>query len=122
MIDRPPRGTIERPVQASWVALRKHTPARIAIGRAGFGLPTKAHLEFQAAHARARDAVHAKLDTDTTLQDIASRGWPAISVASAAESRQAYLRMPDLGRALSPESKARLSEPMLAPDVVIATA
>jgi ethanolamine ammonia-lyase small subunit len=106
-------------VQASWAALRKHTPARIAIGRAGFGLPTKAYLEFQAAHARARDAVHAKLDVDAILQAIASRGWPVISVASAAENRQAFLRMPDLGRTLCAESKAKLSEPMVAPDVAI---
>jgi ethanolamine ammonia-lyase small subunit len=117
--DRPPRSAVQRPLQASWVALRRHTPARIAIGRAGFGLPTAAYLEFQAAHARARDAVHAKLDVDATLQKIAARGWPVIGVRSAAESRQAFLRMPDLGRALAAESKARLSEPMVAPDVVI---
>jgi ethanolamine ammonia-lyase small subunit len=119
VIDRPSRSAVQRPVQAGWIALRRHTPARIAIGRAGFGLPTEAYLEFQAAHARARDAVHATLDVDATLQGITSRGWGVIGVASAAESRQAFLRMPDLGRTLSPESKARLSEPMLAPDVVI---
>jgi ethanolamine ammonia-lyase small subunit len=106
-------------VPASWAELRQHTPARIAIGRAGFGLPTSAYLDFQAAHARARDAVHARLDVDATVQKIAAGGWPAISVQSAAQSRQAYLRMPDLGRALSAQSKARLSEPMVAPDVVI---
>jgi ethanolamine ammonia-lyase small subunit len=119
VIDRPTRSAAERPVQASWVALRKHTPARIAIGRAGFGLPTRAYLDFQAAHARARDAVHAQLNVDATVRDIAARGWRVISVASAAESRHAYLRMPDLGRTLAAESKARLSEPMVAPDVVL---
>jgi ethanolamine ammonia-lyase small subunit len=119
VIDRPSRSAVQAPVHASWAALRKHTPARIAIGRAGFGLPTRAYLEFQAAHARARDAVHAKLDVDATLQEIAALGWPVIGVRSAAESRQAFLRMPDLGRTLSAESKVRLSEPMVAPDVVI---
>jgi ethanolamine ammonia-lyase small subunit len=115
MIDRPPR-PVDR---QSWVALRRYTPARIAIGRAGFGLPVKPYLEFQAAHARARDAVHADLDVGATLAKLASRGWPFVSVRSTAKDRRAFLRQPDLGRALSPESKAQLSEPLVAPDVVI---
>jgi len=119
VIDRPAGPTGHQPVQAGWAALRRLTPARIAIGRAGFGLPTQAYLEFQAAHARARDAVHARLDVGAMLRDIAARGWPAMRVASAAQSRHAFLRMPDLGRALAAESRARLSEPMVAPDVVI---
>jgi ethanolamine ammonia-lyase small subunit len=117
--DRPSRELVERTVQASWLSLRKYTPARIAIGRAGFGLPTRAYLDFQAAHARARDAVHAQLDVETMAREITARGWPVIVVTSAAESRPTYLRMPDRGRALSSDSKTRLSEPMLAPDVVI---
>ncbi len=38
---------------------------------------------------------------------------------SAAADRQTYLRFPDLGRTLSAESKAHLSEPALVPDIVI---
>ncbi len=104
---------------AGWAALRRLTPARIAIGRTGCGLPTTAYLDFQAAHARARDAVHAELDVTATLREIAARGWPALAVASAAQSRQEFLRKPDLGRALGTASRARLSEPMVAPDVAI---
>jgi ethanolamine ammonia-lyase small subunit len=115
--DRPSREPSE--LQANWLALRKHTPARIAIGRAGYGLPTGAYLDFQAAHARTRDAVHAQLEVEAMARKIAARGWPVITVKSAAEDRQSYLRMPDLGRALSRESRTRLSEPMVAPDVVI---
>jgi ethanolamine ammonia-lyase small subunit len=106
-------------IRQSWVHLRTLTPARIAIGRAGGGVPTPAWLDFQAAHARARDAVHAKLDVIAMLEKITAQGLTACNVHSAAESREEFLRRPDLGRALSAESKARLSEPMVAPDVVI---
>jgi ethanolamine ammonia-lyase small subunit len=114
-----PEHAVVQSVPESWLALRRHTPARVAIGRVGSGLPTQAYLEFQAAHARARDAVHAALNLDAMVQSFAASGWPVIPVRSAAADRQAYLRMPDLGRRLSAESKARLSEPMVAPDVVI---
>ena len=106
-------------IRQSWAQLRAFTPARIAIGRAGSGLPTGAYLEFQAAHARARDAVHARLDVDAMVEQISGHGWAALRVHSAAPSREEFLRRPDLGRALSAESKARLSEPMVSPDVVI---
>jgi ethanolamine ammonia-lyase small subunit len=114
-----PASVTQAAVPESWLALRRHTPARVAIGRVGSGLPTHAYLEFQAAHARARDAVHAALDLDAMMQRLAAYGWPAIPVRSAAADRQVYLRAPELGRRLSAESKGRLSEPMVAPDVVI---
>jgi ethanolamine ammonia-lyase small subunit len=69
-------------------------------------LPTRRVLEFSMAHARARDAVHAKLDTDHLIAEL---GEPApILVASQAETRGIYLQRPDLGRCLAPESRARL--------------
>jgi ethanolamine ammonia-lyase small subunit len=115
MTDHPARPAISD----SWAALRRHTPARIAIGRAGFGLPAKAYLDFQAAHARARDAVQASLNVDELSKNIAGCGLRFIVVKSAAPDRQAFLKRPDLGRTLAADSAARLSEPMVAPDVAI---
>ena len=86
-----------------FAALRAATPARIGLGRAGQGLPTKAMLEFQLAHARARDAVHAVLDVGRLQADLAG---PTQVVDSAAPDRAAYLQDPDLGRSLADETPA----------------
>ena len=63
---------------AHWIDLRRFTPARVALGRAGNGLPTSAHLDFQAAHAAARDAVHAELDVAALCADLTALGSPIL--------------------------------------------
>ena len=87
------------PAHDVWADLRLTTQARIGLGRAGNSLPTTRVLEFAAAHAAARDAVHDPLDADAfaaTLTDL-GLGEP-LRVASQARSRGEYLRRPDLGR------------------------
>lgn len=90
----------------TWAALRRHTQARIGLGHAGAGVPTRAHLEFVAAHAAARDAVHTPLDTAAVARQLTEQGFdePAV-VASAATDRATYLRRPDLGRLLAPGTR-----------------
>ncbi|MBV8866606.1 MAG: ethanolamine ammonia-lyase subunit EutC [Acidobacteriaceae bacterium] len=85
---------------ADWQQLKCFTPARVALGRTGASLPTEALLDFDLAHARARDAVHAVLHVDQIAADIKALGWPSIRVHSAAGDRAEYLRRPDLGRRL----------------------
>ncbi|WP_315718764.1 MULTISPECIES: ethanolamine ammonia-lyase subunit EutC [unclassified Bradyrhizobium] len=86
--------------------LRRMTRARVALGRSGDGLPTAAKLEFQMAHALARDAVWGKVDFDGIADALAPR--EVIKVASAASDRASYLRRPDLGRRLAAGEAAKL--------------
>jgi ethanolamine ammonia-lyase small subunit len=91
-----------------WLKLGELTPARIALGRAGAGLPTRALLAFSLAHAQARDAVHAALDVDGTEAAVRALGLETFRVHSAAPDRATYLSRPDLGRRLSDESRGSL--------------
>jgi ethanolamine ammonia-lyase small subunit len=91
-----------------WRDLRRFTPARVALGRVGNGLPTAAHLEFQAAHAAARDAVHAELNVEQLAADLAGAGLSSTTVHSACPDRRTYLLRPDLGRRLAEGEAARL--------------
>jgi ethanolamine ammonia-lyase small subunit len=92
-----------------WPQLRQFTPARIGLGRVGASLPTHALLDFELAHARARDAVHAALDTAVLTHQLEENGFgkPPI-VSSKARNRMQYLLRPDLGRSLDADSRAIL--------------
>jgi ethanolamine ammonia-lyase small subunit len=92
-----------------WSALRRHTAARIALGRAGASLPTSEWLRFALAHALARDAVHLPFDAAALAARLADSGFEALHIESAAADRATYLRRPDLGRRLSARSAALLS-------------
>jgi ethanolamine ammonia-lyase small subunit len=91
-----------------WSTLKRFTPARIGLGRAGISLPTSAQLDFQLAHARARDAVHRPLDVAAVRSDIEALGLPTLALHSAAANRAIYLQRPDLGRRLGGESRLQL--------------
>lgn len=87
------------PFQDPWARWRAATRARIGLGRSGDALPTKAMLDFELAHSRARDAVHGAVDFAALERQLNS---PCIRVRSQAPDRLAYLRRPDLGRRLDP--------------------
>jgi ethanolamine ammonia-lyase small subunit len=82
-----------------WETLRAATRARVGLGRAGDGLSTEENLRLAAAHAQARDAVHAPLDADAVLAALGERAGPV--VRSRVADRTEYLQRPDLGRRLA---------------------
>jgi ethanolamine ammonia-lyase small subunit len=93
-----------------WADLRRHTPARIGLGRSGVALPTAEVLRFAAAHAQARDAVHVALDVGALEAQLQGAGWQCVTVSSRAANRDEYLRRPDLGRRLAAADAARLQD------------
>ncbi|MFI9511147.1 ethanolamine ammonia-lyase subunit EutC [Nocardia sp. NPDC052566] len=86
-------------VRGFWEELRGSTQARIGLGRTGDALPTTQVLEFRAAHAAARDAVHLPLDVESLRERVVALGLgEPVHVMSRARDRAEYLRRPDLGR------------------------
>jgi ethanolamine ammonia-lyase small subunit len=92
--------------QDAWHALTIHTPARLALGRTGNGLPTKRVLEFQLAHARARDAVLTPFDAPGVAVALNRPG--TLLLTTAAIDRETYLMNPDAGRRLGGASRTNL--------------
>ena len=70
-----------------WGEWRSVTPARLALGRAGAGMPTDEVLRFGWAHAMARDAIHATLDVAKLETDLHAQSWTTAHVRSRAADR-----------------------------------
>lgn len=84
--------------------LRKKTPARIAVGRAGSRPKTSTWLKFRFDHAAAVDAVYGEVP-----QEILDRlGF--FQVHSKVVDKEEYIRRPDLGRRLSDDSVKMVKE------------
>lgn len=86
--------------------LLRATPARLDVGRAGPRPRTASALDFRADHARARDAVQSAW-SDAFREELRALGF--LFVHSAAPDKQAYLRRPDLGRALAEGEAVRIA-------------
>ncbi len=110
-------------IQDSWHSLKQFTPARIALGRAGMSLPTRACLDFQLAHALARDAVNIPLDFAGLEQRLNLQGYQTLTLQTQAENQTVYLQRPDLGRLLSASAIACLQRTVPIPaDAVVVVA
>ncbi len=91
-----------------WIALRRFTQARIALGRAGHAVPTQALLDFQLAHAQARDAVQLPWNINAFAGQLRDIGEETLILQTPVSNRSEYLRRPDFGRVLTEESRIRL--------------
>ena len=126
MVDQPDihnddwNGVVDNP----WRRLRQFTAARIGLGRSGISLPTKEMLEFQLAHAQARDAVHTPLDFSVLTQQLETLAEqypllneePPLKLHSEAVDRMTYLQRPDLGRRLDEASRVLLQQEQQTPE------
>ena len=95
--------------------LRSLTAARVSLPMSGHSIAASEVLEFQLAHAQARDAVHAALDAEAfarrlrnELPTLADQGVEVLTLRSCAVDRASYLRYPQRGRSLDAESAAVL--------------
>lgn len=91
-----------------WRRLHRFTQARIAQGHAGCGLPTAALLDFQLAHALARDAIHQPWDIRRFAEAVADLGLEPVCLATPVADRVQYLQRPDLGRRLDEAGRQML--------------
>jgi ethanolamine ammonia-lyase small subunit len=96
-------------------SLRDLTPARVSLHTTGHSLATDEVLSFQLAQAKARDAVHTAIDLPifahrliTEIPTLVEASIPVLQLQSNAPNRIAYLRHPNLGRTLHPDSAAQL--------------
>jgi ethanolamine ammonia-lyase small subunit len=106
-----------------WDSLKQFTPARIALGRTGISLPTRASLDFQLAHALARDAVNIPVDFAELEQRLNFMGYQTVTLKTRAENQQMYLQRPDLGRLLSESAMDSLQKSApISSDVVVVVA
>lgn len=94
--------------------LRQHTPARVAIGRAGLRLRSNTQLLLQADQAAAFDAVYREVDI--ALLD----KLDLFCVQTMCDNKDHFVTRPDLGRKLSEDAKIELkSRCTKGPDIQI---
>lgn len=88
--------------------LSRYTNARIGMGHTGGQLQTKDWLKFQFSYAQANDALTTDFPTIRLFEYCLQKKLPAYEIFSDAKTHEQFLLRPDLGRALSQESKKQL--------------
>jgi ethanolamine ammonia-lyase small subunit len=89
--------------------IRAHTPARVLADRTGAAYRTATQLQLRQDHAAARDAVRAEFELERELGAEFVEQWKLFCVSTMADSKEEYLRRPDLGRRLSESARSQLA-------------
>lgn len=89
-----------------WDSLKKLTQARVGLHRSGHAVGTRENLNFQLAHAQARDAIHTAWDIENLREELGEIQTQILNTQ--VQSRSEYLARPDLGRILNEESVKKL--------------
>lgn len=96
---------VENPAnREAYMQLKKASPARLGVGRAGPRQNTATLLRFRADHAAAMDAVQNDVPAETVHE------LGLVSVKSAAYDKAEYLMNPASGRIFAPETAAQIKE------------
>lgn len=91
---------VENPADgAAFLRLKKKTPARLGLGRAGTRYKTLSLLRFRADHAAAQDSVFSLVDPGFY------RDHDLPFVQTLCKDKDEYLTRPDLGRRFGPEAQ-----------------
>lgn len=85
-----------------YLNMKKRTPARLGIGRAGTRYKTISALRFRADHAAAQDSVFSYVDEEFIKKN------EFIYVETLCKNKDAYITRPDLGRKFSEETAMEL--------------
>lgn len=85
-----------------YLRLKKKTPARLGLGRAGARYRTASMLRFRADHAAAQDAVFSQVPEDFATKN------GMVEVRTRCGSKDEYLTRPDLGRSFDDETVQKI--------------
>lgn len=88
----------------AFARLKKRTPARIGIGRAGARYETITFLRFRADHAAAQDSVFSLVNEEFYKKN------DLPFVQTMCRDKDEYLTRPDLGRRFSPETQSTIRQ------------
>jgi ethanolamine ammonia-lyase small subunit len=92
-----------------WHPLKAYTQARVGLNRSGHAICTRQQLDFQWAHAQARDALHTPWKTGALRETLLAAGIETQELSTLTSNRSDYLKRPDLGRLLSKDSQHLLT-------------
>ncbi len=97
----------------AYLELKRKTPARLGVGRAGPRYPTKSMLRFRGDHAVAKDSVFKVIGEEFAKKN------GLIPLKTCCKDKEQYLTRPDLGRIFDESAQKLLAQTWQKPKVMI---